>query len=302
MNMKKPFTFALLLSLSILFHFHAYAVQKDNMVQLLEKLSNASGASGFEDPIRKILQEEWQTLLPDMKIDGMGNLIGTLSLNNGSQENSQKPRILLMAHMDEVGFLVREVTKEGYLRIDPAGSWLDPVLLSQKWIIMTPNGPVQGITGAESVHIAEPNSVKAVSAKKLFIDIGASSDQEVYSLGIRPGLPITPETKFTTMNNANRFVGKAFDDRVGLVVINEVLKRVSKSNLPNTVLVAATAQEEVGMRGSTVVYPSTRPDLVINIDIGLARDFPSLSHLILYLWLLGVALLFLYMIRDDPQS
>lgn len=262
----------MLISFCIAFPFNGFAVEKDNMIQLLEKLSNAPGASGFEGPIRELLKAEWQPLLSEMKVDGMGNLTGTLSKEN----DQNKPRILLMAHMDEVGFLVREVTKEGYLRIDPAGSWLDPVLLSQKWVIMTPNGPVRGVTGAESVHIAEPESVKAIPPKKLFIDIGVKSDQEAYSLGIRPGLPVTPETQFEIMNTGDRYVGKAFDDRVGLVVINEVLKRVSKHPLPNTVLVAATVQEEVGMRGAEVVYPSTRPDLVINIDIGLARDFPSL--------------------------
>ena len=165
-----------------------------------------------------------------------------------------------MAHMDEVGFFVREITEDGYLKIDPAGSWLDPVLLSQKWIVMGTKGPVQGMTGAESVHIAAPESVKAISDKHLFIDVGAKSDKEVYALGIRPGMPVTPDTKFSVMNNSQRYAGKAFDDRVGLVVITEVLKRI-KDKTPNTVLVAATTQEEVGMRGAEWWPPARSPIL-----------------------------------------
>ena len=244
---------------------------------LLRALTEVPGASGFEGPVRKIVYDNLKDDLFNLHTDGMGNLIG--SRDRGP---SKKPRVLLMAHMDEVGFLIREIDEKGFVYFDNVGGWVDAVVLEQKWVISTPKGPVIGITGVESPHVISGYpKVESVSQKRMFLDIGVSSKAEAEALGIRPGLPITPLVTFEELNGTDRYVAKAFDDRIGLAVIIETIRQLRGEEIPCEVVVAATVQEEVGTRGALVVYESTKPDIVLNIEIGIARDFPVLypNHL-----------------------
>jgi putative aminopeptidase FrvX len=180
-----------------------------------------------------------------------------------------------MAHMDEVGFLVREVTPEGYIYMQAVGDWIDPVLLAQRWAISTPKGIVFGYSGAESVHAMPDNNPTPIPPQRqLFIDIGAKSKDEALRMGIRPGLPITPLGDFMVIGDGTRYLAKAFDDRALLAIMTELLPRLADEQLSVQLQFAATVQEEVGMRGSTLVFAQTKPDLVINLDVGIARDFP----------------------------
>ena len=243
------------------------------VTRLLEELTNAYGPSGFEGPVRDILRREWQGLLTDLRADGMGNLLGTLS------GQSEAPRVLLMAHMDEVGFLVRHIDEQGFIYFNPVGGYLDQSVLTQRLVIMTPNGPVVGYTGMKSGHIVtseERNQL--VRLQDMFIDIGARSREEAMEkFGVRPGLPITYHTEFEMLNGTTRYLAKAWDDRIGLAVITEALRQLKNLPHPNNVQVAATVQEEVGLRGASVVQASTKPDIVINLEIGIAADFPLLT-------------------------
>lgn len=247
--------------------------QPDATVRLLAELTNAHGPSGFEGPVRDILRREWQGLLTDLRADGMGNLLGTLS------GQSEAPRVLLMAHMDEVGFLVRHIDEQGFIYFNPVGGYLDQSVLTQRLVIMTPNGPVVGYTGMKSGHIVtseERNQL--VRLQDMFIDIGARSREEAMGkFGVRPGLPITYHTEFEMLNGTTRYLAKAWDDRIGLAVITEALRQLKNLPHPNNVQVAATVQEEVGLRGASVVQASTKPDIVINLEIGIAADFPLLT-------------------------
>ena len=160
------------------------------------------------------------------------------------------------------------------------GGYFDQSVLTQRMAILTPKGVVAGYTGMKSGHILRPNErTQMVPIEDMFIDIGAHSREEaVERLGVRPGLPVVYDTQFQDLNGTGRYLAKAWDDRVGLAVITEALKQLkAPASHPNTVLVAATVQEEIGLRGAAVVHASTTPDIVINLEIGIAGDFPLLT-------------------------
>lgn len=246
--------------------------QDDRVVRLLAELTNAHGAPGFEGPVRNILRREWQPLLTDLRTDGLGNLLGT---RRGETEG---PRVLLMAHMDEVGFLVRHIDDDGFVYFHGVGGYFDQSVLTQRMAILTPKGVVVGYTGMKSGHILRPSErTQMVPIENMFIDIGARSRQEaVERFGVRPGLPIVYHAEFEVLNGTSRYLAKAWDDRVGLAAITEAIRQLEGSH-PNTIVVAATVQEEIGLRGASIVHASTNPDIVINLEIGIAGDFPLLT-------------------------
>jgi putative aminopeptidase FrvX len=252
---------------------HTQAQQRDRVVQLLAELTDAHGAPGFEGPVRNILRREWQGLLSDLQTDGMGNLLGT------RRGQTEAPRVLLMAHMDEVGFLVRHIDQNGFIYFHGVGGYFDQSVLTQRMAILTPKGVVVGYTGMKSGHILRPSErSQMVPLENMFIDIGARSREEaIETFGVRPGLPIVYHGEFEILNGTSRYLAKAWDDRVGLAVITEALRQLQSGAHPNTVVVAATVQEEIGLRGAAVLHPSMRPDIVINLEIGIASDFPLLT-------------------------
>jgi putative aminopeptidase FrvX len=251
---------------------HAQQQPADQVVHLLQELTDAVAPSGFEGPVRDILRREWQGLLTNIHTDGIGNLFGTLP------GPASSPRVLIMAHMDEVGFLVRYIDPDGFIFFNNVGGYIDQSVLTQRMTILTPKGPVTGYTGFKSGHIvsAEERS-RLVHLQDMFIDVGAKSRAEAEAMGIRPGLPITYGTQFTVLNGTHRYLAKAFDDRVGLAAATEALRQLKSLPHPNTVEMAATVQEENGLRGAAVVQASTHPDIVINLEIGIAGDFPLLT-------------------------
>ena len=249
----------------------AQTAPQDATVVLLKQLTDANGAPGFEGPVRDILKREWQGLVKDLRTDGIGNLLGSLP--------GSGPRVLLMAHMDEVGFMVRYVDANGFVFFHPIGTNIDQAVLTQRFTIMTARGPVVGYTGVKSPHIVpaeERNSM--VQVADMFLDIGVKSRDEAEKLGVRPGLPMTYRTQFEVLNmldgGSTRYLAKAFDDRIGCAMLTQLLQRFQTAAHPNLLQVAATVQEELGSRGAQVIYEQTKPDIVINLEIGVAGDFP----------------------------
>ncbi len=262
----------LLLALSLAIPSYAFA---DDTFNFLQNLVNANGAPGFEKPVRRVLQARWQTAFNNLKIDGMGNLLADLP------GTSATPKVLLMAHLDEVGFLIRDIRKDGFVEVEPVGGWRDQSVYSQRWIIQTTKGPVLGYTGIESGHmvahagqVTKPADDVMFAAREMTLDVGATSRSDAMTrLGLRPGLPITPAGSFSSLNGGTRYIGKAFDDRLGLAAITQAAEAVHSSH-PNQILLAATTQEEVGLRGAHVVYNQFKPDVVLNIEACVTGDFP----------------------------
>jgi len=240
----------------VLLSFFAVSLcEADETEKLLEELTNAHGVSGFEGPVRDILRREWKDLLTDLHTDGLGNLIGSL------RGSSDSPRVLLMAHMDEVGFLVRHIDENGYLYIHNVGGYFDQSVLTQRLSILTARGEVLGYTGMKSGHILRPEERdRMIHLQDMFVDVGASSRAEAEGMGLRPGLPVAYATRFEVLNGTRRYLAKAWDDRVGLAVITEALRQLRSRPHANNLQVAATS-----------------PDIVINLEIGIASDFPLLT-------------------------
>lgn len=245
----------------------------DSVELLLEELTNAHGPSGFEGPVRKIVRREFEPLTDHMETDGLGSVIGRL------RGRAEAPRIMMTAHMDEVGMIVRYVTDDGFLKFQTVGGWLDQALINQRYLILTSKGIVRGVTGLKTPHVMSAEERRTIPGKdRIFIDVGAASRRDAEErLGIRPGDPIAPDSKFMRLNSSKLYVAKAWDDRIGLAVEIEVLKRLKQNPPPNTVYAVATAQEEVGLRGAQTSSYIVKPDIGISIEVGVASDYPGIT-------------------------
>ncbi|KTC98262.1 endo-1,4 beta-glucanase [Legionella erythra] len=237
---------------------------------LLAKLTNTPAVSGYEKPIRELIKAQWSAALPQLEVDGMGNLIGHTA-------SPSTPRLLLMAHMDETGFMVESITDDGFVKVVPVGGIATAVIYAQRWHIAGDKHPITGYSGMDSPHLlGDKKMLGSPDISFLFLDVGAENkDDAVKRFGIRPGLSVTPVSEFTALSDT-RFLAKALDDRIGLAAISEVLQSVKNNKPAYQLFAAATVQEEVGMRGASTVYQATKPDVVINVEVGIADDYPSL--------------------------
>ncbi|WP_051546067.1 M42 family metallopeptidase [Legionella lansingensis] len=244
------------------------APNNDN--NFLATLTDLAGAPGFENAVRNVVKSQWQHSLSQATTDGIGNLIGQF------KSDQKGPRVLLMAHMDEVGYMVEFITSDGFLKVIPLGGIPTAVIYAQRWIISTPKGPVLAYSGMDSTHLLDETKKSLTPINNaIFLDIGAENQEEAEKKGIRPGLQVTPASQFSQLSE-HRFLAKALDDRLGLALISDVLKTIKNQKLPNQLYVAATVQEEVGLRGAGTVFNSTHPDITINIEVGIADDYPAL--------------------------
>ncbi|MDP6454200.1 MAG: M42 family metallopeptidase [SAR202 cluster bacterium] len=242
--------------------------------KILEELTNAHGPSGFEGPVRDIMRRELEPLSDRIEVDGIGSLIAS---KDGA---SNSPRIMLAAHMDEVGLMVKYVTDDGYVKFQALGGLLDSALIGQRWVILTHKGPVHAVTGMKTVHVMTPEERSAgFKRDDIFLDAGATSKEDAASrLGIRPGDPIAPDSKFEALNGSDYLLGKAWDDRIGLAVMIEVMRSVQESPIQGTLYAVSTVQEEVGLRGAQTSSYIVKPDIGINIESGVAADYPGITQ------------------------
>jgi endoglucanase len=157
--------------------------------------------------------------------------------------------------MDEIGFMVKHVTEEGFLRFLPLGGWFDQVLLGQRVVIKTRQGDVVGVIVAKPPQLLpQEERSKVVVKKDMYIDIGATSRSEVEAAGVRPGDPVIPRADFVSLLNEKTYLSKAFDDRVGTALVISVLQALQGRQHPNTVFGVATVQEEVGTAAPPPAY------------------------------------------------
>lgn len=246
----------------------AAAQSGDRTQRLLGELADAPGPSGFEEAVRTVMVRELKPLADKLSYDGVGSVI--------AQHGSSGPKVMLDAHMDELGGVVRRVTPTGYLSMQMLGGWLDQALPDQRWIIIGTKGPVHAVTGIRDVHVVPADERgKVYPRDTLYLDVGANTPAEVAALGLSPGDPVVPDSPFTVMGKGDRYLGKAWDDRVGLAVIIEALRRLRSSGHPNQLFVVATVQEEVGLRGARTAADLIKPDVGIAIEGGIAGDSPG---------------------------
>ncbi len=242
---------------------------KDGTMELIRELTEAPGISGYEQEVREIIRRHLQRLTV-IEQDRLGSIV---CRKNGQAEN---PRIMLAGHMDEIGFIVKLVTDEGFIKFSPVGGWWGHVMLAQRVVIKTRNGDVTGLIGSKPPHIlSEEERKKVQEPKDMYIDVGATSPAEIKELGIRPGDPVIPICPFTVLGTGKTYLAKAFDDRVGCALFIEVIKRLSKETHPNTVYGVGTVQEEVGLRGARTSSWVVEPDVGLTMEVGVAGDVPD---------------------------
>lgn len=240
------------------------------LVEVLEKLSNSNGVTGREDQIRKLLTEHLTPYVDELKEDKLGNLIGFKKGKAGA------PTVMLAAHMDEVGLMVKNIKKKGFLQFTKIGGIDDRVLFAQKVIVHTDKGPLVGVVGAKPVHIQKDEErKKVIEADRLFIDIGAKDKKEAEQMGVQVGDVVSFDIQFSKLNK-NVVLGKAFDNRVGCAILIEVMKQLK--DVDCNVYAVGTIQEEVGLRGATIAAFSIQPDLGIAVDVTVAGDTPGVSE------------------------
>lgn len=238
-----------------------------DMKYLLENLSNAHGVSGYESNIRTIIEKEIRPFVDDIKIDRMGNLI---AIKNGGF-----PRLMLAAHMDEIGLMVKYVDDKGFIYFTTTGGWFDQTLLNQRMILHTADGPIYGVIGSKPPHaMKEEEMKKPVKAEDMFIDVGAKDKEDAEKAGVRPGTPITSDTEFKLLCN-DLVTGKALDDRGGCAVIIEVLKRIK--DVKSTVYAVFTVQEEVGLKGGRTSAFGLDPDVALVSEVTFTGDHPGID-------------------------
>ena len=240
---------------------------QDRTIDLLRQLADTSGPPGFEEPIRKVMVDQMKPYAASITFDGMGSLIAT--------QGSQGPRIMVDAHMDELGGVVRRVTPRGLLTMQMLGGWLDQALVDQRWIIVGSKGPVRAVTGIRDIHVVPPEERTRVYPRdSLFLDVGAKDEADVAAMGIGPGDPVVPDAPFTVLNG--NYLAKGWDDRVGCGVVVEAMRRLAALPHANQIVWTITTQEEVGLRGAHTAADIVKPELAIAIEGGITGDvFPG---------------------------
>lgn len=240
----------------------------------LKRACEAVGPSGFENDVLGIFHEYGARFADNVLRDNLGSLV---LVKKGMRE---RPRVLVAGHVDEVGFIVTSITKEGYLTFAPIGGWFDQVLLSQRVVVKTRKGLITGVIASKPPHLLTPEErQRVVTIDKMFIDIGATSDEEAKALGVRVGDPVAPYSPFIVSATEKTLMGKAFDDRLGAFLAVETLRFLKESNVehPNTLYAAATVQEEVGLRGATTVGWAVDHDVAIVTEVDIAGDVPGID-------------------------
>jgi endoglucanase len=238
--------------------------------ELLKKLTDASGVPGYEGEVRAVIREALSGQAR-VETDVSGNIYGW------KPGTSDRPRIMLPGHMDEVGFMVKSIDDKGFLRFSPLGGWWDHVLLAQEVLVCASKGKVPGVIGSKPPHFLNADERKKMMEKKdMFIDVGAKDNADAEEkLGIRVGYPIVPNFALKPLKNERLVLAKAWDDRIGCALFIDVIKALQSMNHPNTVVGVGTVQEEVGLRGATTASFTVQPDVALVMDVGLANDVPG---------------------------
>ncbi|MBI4331391.1 MAG: M42 family metallopeptidase [Chloroflexi bacterium] len=236
------------------------------MKETIIKLSEAPGCPGFEGDIGQIVQQELKGYVDEIRVDAMNNVFAS----KGSGRT-----VMIAAHMDEIGLMVKHIDEKGFIRFAKLGGISDQLLLGQRVTIHTKKGPIAGVIGCKPVHLMKDDErKKLLPYEKMFIDIGEGKADGVKAAGVKIGDPIVINRTVTELRRG-LLCGKAFDDRSGCAILIEVLKNARPKN---RLVGVFTIQEEVGLRGATVSAFSVNPDLGIGVDTSAAADHPEVEE------------------------
>lgn len=242
---------------------------QDSLPQLLKQITDVPSPPGYEEPMRKFMTEKMHPYADSIQYDGLGSVI--------ARQGNTGPRIMIDAHMDELGGMIRHVRPDGFITMQMLGWWLPQALPDQRWMIYTSKGPVTALTALYDAHIAPHTAEdRQPQRQQLYLDVGARSASEASALGIEPGDPVAPVSDFVELPYG-RYMAKAWDDRVGCAMILEAMRRLAKTAHPNQLFYAATIQEEGSdeMRGAQTSARIINPDIGIALEVDTPNDLPG---------------------------
>ncbi len=242
---------------------------KQQLVARLRDLTRLHAPPGFEQPVVRYLRDVFKPLADEVYVDAMGNLFAV------RRGRAEQPRLMLSAHSDEIGGVVKSILPGGFLRIDRLGGVVDALIVGRKlWV----NGHL-GVVGVKAGHLQSAEErwrVQPMDA--LYVDVGASSAEEVARMGIRIGSPWVWLSDLEPMTNPDRLVGKAIDNRISCAVLAQVFEALQGVELDGTLIGLVAVQEEVGLRGAKVAAEYAAPDYAVVVDTFLSGDTPDVDY------------------------
>lgn len=243
----------------------------ESRVSFLKRLISSPSPSGFEQAGQQVVREEIKQYTDEVRTDVHGNVIAALNPNG-------QPRVMLEAHCDELGFLVRYIDEQGFLYFAPIGGFDPSTLPGNRVQLHTPNGPVLGVIGRKPAHLLSPEDrSKAPRLADLFIDIGAASKEEALEL-VPLGTAGTRAAELEPLHG-DLVVSRALDDKSGVFTIVEAMRRIHEQReaLKAGVYFVSAVQEEVGLRGARTSAYSVDPQIAIAVDVTFTSDHPGTS-------------------------
>lgn len=237
-------------------------------IPLLKSICEIAGAPGFEQRIREFVIKEITPLVDEVHVNNMGNVYGI-------KRGKEKKRVMVGAHMDEIGFIVTHIDDNGFVRFHTLGGF-DPKTLTAQRVIIHGKKDIIGVMGAKPIHVmSSEERDKPAKIKDYFIDLGMSKE-EVEKL-VEIGNPITRYSELIEMGDCINC--KSIDNRVSVYILIETLRRLKDQELPYDVYGVFTVQEEVGIRGANVSSMDIQPDFGFGLDTTIAYDLPgALAH------------------------
>jgi endoglucanase len=236
-------------------------------IELLKELSNAFGPSGNEEDVATILKKELKECADEIHVDKLGNMF----FHHEGKENY--PKIMLSAHMDEIGFIITFAEEDGFLRFDTIGGITSNVMPGQRILLRGDKGYLKGIIGTKPPHIMTPDEQNKIIPKEdLFIDIGADSLKQAQKKGADVGVMGVFDVEFTDLGDGY-FRGMAFDDRAGCTVLAEAFKTMKNS--PYNIVAVGSVQEELGIRGARTAAWQVDPDYGLALEGTFVADVPD---------------------------
>lgn len=232
----------------------------------------ASGISGHEVEVAGVFKKWVEDSVDSIDYDNLGSIIAVKE----GKENG--PKLMFAGHIDEIGFLVKSIDDNGFLRLHPVGGWWTHVLPSQPVVVVTRDEKrFLGVIGSKAPHGMKPEvRNKVMDMADLFVDLGVSSKEEVVDiLGVQVGDMIVPKSDFHVLANPNFLMSKAWDDRVGAAIVVDVMRKLKDDKTDATIYAVGTVQEEVGLRGAKTSAQKINPDVAITLDVTIANDIPG---------------------------
>ncbi len=241
----------------------------------LQSLCMISALSGYEQPVARYMQQAFADAGLVSEIDTMGNCITTVEGKDPSL-----PSVLVFGHMDQLGFVVRSIESDGFLRVERVGGVPERVMPAREVLVKTRNQSyINGVIGMKSHHATTADEKYIVrKVGESYIDIGATSKEEVRALGIEIGAPVVYVPKFMELENG-RVAATSLDNRIACAVVLALSRRLQEAPVAHTVHLAGTVQEEYNDRGAVLAARAKQPQIAICVDICLEHGTPDMKGL-----------------------